>query len=304
MGINVNGALFLAYAKSLGVDFRRTMMIGRQNLYLTHEEMAYALGAFGQRPDADVLTEICDGSAGFSDNLLRHLGARDVHALDYSSYQSPTHIHDMNEPVIESMNEQYTVVLDGGSLEHVFNFPVAIRNCMEMLAVGGHYLAITPANNFFGHGFYQFSPELYFTVLSQENGYHVERMIAFEEVERPTWYTVKSPREAGGRVTLSNAKPVYLLVIARRVAKIPIFQKPPVQSDYAALWNAATVEAREPKAGTSSNRPLPIRLAKVILPVELRRFLRSVVTPRPRPRGSVRFDPEFFTPMDLPLNQR
>src|SRR5438477_418150 len=79
--------------------------------------------------------------------------------------------HDMNEPIPDKFKETYTAVLDGGSLEHVFNFPVAIKNCMEMVKVGGHYLAITPANNFFGHGFYQFSPELYFTVLSKENGF-------------------------------------------------------------------------------------------------------------------------------------
>jgi hypothetical protein len=31
--------------------------------------------------------------------------------------------------------------------------------------------AVTPANNQMGHGFYQFSPELFFRVFSQENGY-------------------------------------------------------------------------------------------------------------------------------------
>lgn len=53
----------------------------------------------------------------------------------------------MNLPVPEVHKDSYTAVLDGGSLEHIFNFPVAIKNCMEMLKVDGQYLGITPVNN-------------------------------------------------------------------------------------------------------------------------------------------------------------
>ena len=137
MGINGNGAQFLAYARSIGADFGRTMMIGRQNLYITPAEMSQALGGYGHRVDAPALAEICAGADGFSENLFRRLGAQDVHSLDYSPYQGATHVHDMNEPIPAELREQYTAVLDGGSLEHVFNFPVAIRNCMEMVACGG-----------------------------------------------------------------------------------------------------------------------------------------------------------------------
>ena len=84
-------------------------------------------------------------------------------------YESAKHLHDMNEGIPGDFKEKYTAVLDAGSLEHIFNFPVAIKNRMDMVNVSGHYLAITPANNFCGHGFYQFSPELYFSVLTREN---------------------------------------------------------------------------------------------------------------------------------------
>ena len=69
------------------------------------------------------------------------------------------------------LKNKYTLVIDGGCLEHIFNFPVAIKNCMEMLQEGGHFIGITPANNLMGHGFYQFSPELYFRIFSKENGF-------------------------------------------------------------------------------------------------------------------------------------
>ena len=44
-----------------------------------------------------------------------------------------------------------------------------------MATVQDHFVRITPANNFFGHGFYQFTPELFFRIFSAANGFEVER---------------------------------------------------------------------------------------------------------------------------------
>lgn len=273
-------------------------MVGRQNLYVNPNEIRALLAPCGIIISQADAREIC--ASGYAETLLRFLGAESTCSFDYSDYQSSTHIHDMNEPIGNDFKEAYSAVLDGGSLEHIFNFPVAIKNCMEMVKVGGHYLAITPANNFFGHGFYQFSPELYFTVLSKANGFEVTKMIAFEEKTEPVWYAVRSPREAAERVTLSNSLPVYLLIIAKRLARLPIFECTPQQSDYVALW--AAKHAEKPVADSRSNeigrRPLSIRVAKTFLPVSVRTWLRGVFErPAPKLQG---FDPRFFERMDWP----
>ena len=96
---------------------------------------------------------------------------KDTISIDASAYENATMVHDMNLPVGDELKQKFSVVIDGGTLEHVFNFPTAIRNCMEMLKVGGHFFAHTMANNFMGHGFYQFSPELFYRVFSPENGF-------------------------------------------------------------------------------------------------------------------------------------
>lgn len=294
MGIDVHGATFLAYARSLGVDFGQTAMIGRQGLYVSRAEMRRILAGFGEAPSEAEIATICEGASGYAERFLEHLGARTANSFDYSDFEAATVIHDMNTPVPEAHAERYSLVLDGGSLEHVFNFPVAIRNCMEMTRLGGHYLAITPANNFFGHGFYQFSPELYFSVLAPENGFEIERMLAFEDREDAPWYAVKSPREARGRVTLTNAEPVFLLVIARRVARVPIFARPPQQSDYVARWTPEAPE--EVIAAPPGARPLPIRIAKAVLPPGVRLSIRKALERPPKPRRG--FDPRFFERMD------
>ncbi len=107
---------------------------------------------------------------------------------------------------------------------------------MEMVKVGGHFLAITPANNFFGHGFYQFSPELFFRVLSPENGFQMERMVAVEYGFRRRWFEVSDPEVVRARVALVNSVPVMLFLQAKRVAALPVLSKTPQQSDYVAIW--------------------------------------------------------------------
>ena len=244
--------------------------------------------------DAEI-AGICEGSDGYAERFLAHLGARRTESIDCSDFECATVTHDMNTPISSEFAERYSAVFDGGSLEHIFNFPTAIRNCMEMVRVGGHYLAITPANNFFGHGFYQFSPELYFSVLSPENGFEIERMLAYEDRADAPWYAVRSPREVRGRVTLTNSEPVFLLVIARRTARKPIFEHTPQQSDYLARWapDEAPAAAALPPA---SARPLPIRIAKAVLPASVRWSIRRALAQPPRPRAG--FDPAFFEPMD------
>jgi hypothetical protein len=142
-----------------------------------------------------------------------------------SPYEGATHLHDLNQPVDDALRCAYSAVVDGGSLEHIFNFPVAIRNCMEMVRVGGHFLAISPANNFMGHGFYQFSPELFYNVFSRDNGYEVVRLLICEVRRGARWYVVRDPGAVRKRVTLTNSVPVHLLVVARRTGRRCRFSK-------------------------------------------------------------------------------
>ncbi|GHV03646.1 hypothetical protein AGMMS50229_03290 [Campylobacterota bacterium] len=42
---------------------------------------------------------------------------------------------------------------------------------MELVKTGGHLILGTPIDNYYGHGFYQFSPELFFSLLDRDNGF-------------------------------------------------------------------------------------------------------------------------------------
>ncbi len=36
-------------------------------------------------------------------------------------------------------------MVDGGTLEHIFNVPVALKSYMEMVRVGGHLILVCPS---------------------------------------------------------------------------------------------------------------------------------------------------------------
>jgi SAM-dependent methyltransferase len=161
---------------------------------------------------------------------FRLLGANEVVSFDASNYEGATVVHDFNLP-IGRFAEHFDVVFDAGSLEHVFNVPVALANCMRLLKIGGYYIAVHPCNNFFGHGFYQFSPELYFRVFSPENGFVIEHVIACETFPGAPWFRVPDSAAVHGRVILINSKQSYLVVVARKVeSRNHYFGRAPQQS--------------------------------------------------------------------------
>jgi SAM-dependent methyltransferase len=209
-------------------------MVGRQFCALGAGELQSMLAEFGLEPD----TEVLKASHNYAEPFLKFLGAEEIASLDASPYEGASILHDMNLPIPADLKGRFDVVIEGGSLEHVFNFPVAIQNCMEMLVPGGHYLGIGPANNFCGHGFYQFSPDLFFRIFSSENGFNVERVILCEVQAGSEWFEALDPLAARQYVeSMGGAKPTYVMVQARKLTDRPIFAKYPEQSVYTFLWN-------------------------------------------------------------------
>jgi hypothetical protein len=228
MGIDIDVAKFLLSARERDVSFRKSLMLGNQTFQFFKSDYQSLSHTF----NLNDFTQIETGS-----EFLRFLGAEEVSSMDISDYEGAAILHDLNKPISDELKENFTFVLDGGTLEHVFNFPTALANAMEMVAPEGHLVIITGGNNFLGHGFYQFSPELFYRALSEENGFRVKRMIAAEV--RGKWYEVADPKEIKGRVELINEKQVYLMILAQKTMSKPLFVKAPQQSDYVEIWQSA-----------------------------------------------------------------
>ena len=263
MGITEQGLEFLVSARSAGVSFARTMTIGRQSLLAGPDALRRMLQGPGRPFDLPADHD------GFAEPVFERLGAGGVSSLDASAFEGASCIHDLNTPIPPSLVAAFTAVVDGGALEHIFDFPTAVANCMRMVEPGGHLLSISPANNAAGHGFYQFSPDLYFRLLSPENGFIVERMLLAEVHPRAVWYRVVDPAERRRRVEFTTTRQAYLYVQARRLRDGPLLERAPVQSDYQTewrRWSGADAPADDPGP--------PSRWAGRLAPVKtaLRRF--------------------------------
>jgi SAM-dependent methyltransferase len=253
MGLDIHALKLLLSAKRRGVRFDRVLTFGRIELAVLPARAAELLHAEGL-PDAELLALGREPAPWFAEPIFRALGATEIVSLDASAYQSASIVHDMNQPIPERYREQFDVVFDGGSIEHVFNFPVAIRNCMEIIRQGGSLFIHTAANNCMGHGFYQFSPELFYRVFAPVNGYRVERMILHGSGPYGSWYEVADPAVIHSRVELISFMPTQMLLHARRSEIVPIFAQAPQQSDYVEEWSGKENGAPAPAAPTSPGR--------------------------------------------------
>src|SRR5262245_35551311 len=238
MGLDVHNLTLLRLARERGCDFSRVLTIGRQSLQLEDNELIAFLRSI-DRPDLGENIGVIKGD-GYCEGLLKAVfGATVVESIDASAFENASIVHDMNLPLVVS--KQYSAVLDFGCLEHVFNFPVAISNVIRACDLGGRILHALPSNNFCGHGFYQFSPEVFFNIYSNERGFADTTVFLVELGGQARWYKVRSPFEIKKRVNVVNRERTYAFVLTTKIADghLPT-ERPPQQSDYAEAWRLAS----------------------------------------------------------------
>ncbi len=233
MGLDINAVQFLIAARKSGVEFGDVLTIGRQDLNVYPAKLQKL---FTQHGFPNSAFQAGAPDSGFAESIFLTLGAKSVRSLDASDFEGAEFICDLNQPIPEEMKARFDLVFDGGTLEHVFNFPQALKNCMEMVKPNGRFVTHTAGNNWWGHGFYQFSPELFYRTLSEPNGFQVDRMIAHLVGPYGRWFEVSDPDKIRSRVEAISFGPINLLVQAQRKRVAPIFARVPQQSDYSERW--------------------------------------------------------------------
>lgn len=120
MGINKNSLRFLILAKKSGVDFSRTAMIGRQTLNMPESHFIDVMkNESGFVESTEKWKDLYAGR--YAEKLLKYLGATVAESFDFSDFEQASFVHDFNAPISSEHKNKYTLVIDGGSLEHIFN---------------------------------------------------------------------------------------------------------------------------------------------------------------------------------------
>lgn len=240
MAVSILQALFLVESWREGAHFGSTLTLGRIGHLMSRRDLKRLARSLPKESEFVHMVERGE-LPQYSDELFKAMGATRVDALDASDFEGATLLQDLNEPLAPRLHGQFDAVVDSGTLEHVFNVPGAFKNAMDALKVGGHFFAGLPANNWCGHGFYQFSAEFFYRVFSEENGFQMRKLFVAPVWSGGKWldgpaFEVFDPRKMKERVEIEGKALMSFFVQAQKVRHEVVFAKWPQQSDYLAAW--------------------------------------------------------------------
>ena len=234
MGIHLNLAVLLAdFVSRHGVN-GRVATLGEQSLSFDPEEAGRLFSVCRRADDPELW---CRAACA---RFFALLGFTATESIDIDGSEGATHLLDLNLPETPpALVSRFDLVLNAGTLEHVFHVPNALAQISRMLTEGGVAVHVSPCNNWVDHGFYQFNPTLMFDYYSAAGFECLESMLLGFTPERPDdWFVSCAwPGLLGGGLAATLDERLYLhLFAARRGANID-FHPVPIQSIYVGAVN-------------------------------------------------------------------
>lgn len=95
-------------------------------------------------------------------SIWENLGIPDCDCMDISPYEQANIVHDLNYPVPEHLHENYDLIIDNGTFDHLFDVKTCFQNVFHMLKPDGRIIQWNAASNFVGYALLSFSPELFY----------------------------------------------------------------------------------------------------------------------------------------------
>jgi len=231
--------------------------------------------------------------------FFQMLGIDDYYDVDRFDQDKPKLLHDLNTPIPRDLCDRFSLVLDGGTIEHVFDIRSVMENIVRALRVGGWVIHFSPASHYIDHGFYSFSP-CFFYEFYGINGFEDFRCYLLEiSTDFPMGYLkpcTYMEYTYGAPITqfLDESKYILILFAARKVNS-PDLIRVPDQGTYDPGTKARVQAASSPPVLSNSRSPslYERRVPKPLQPVlqPLRPYfgkLYSCVFPiRSRPKKRV-----------------
>jgi SAM-dependent methyltransferase len=108
------------------------------------------------------------------------LGFARVTSCDASRWEGADILLDLNQPAPEELRGRFDVVFEGGTIQHVFHLPRVLQNVHHFLKPGGRVIhGMSPSNNHVDHGFYMYSPTLFYDFYSA-NRFEINTFYLFD----------------------------------------------------------------------------------------------------------------------------
>ncbi|SEN48007.1 Methyltransferase domain-containing protein [Gemmobacter aquatilis] len=218
----------------------RTLMLGRHKWQPQGRLQRKYQRAWKQAgKEGDFLATVQED--GYCETLMSSLGFGQMEALDFSDYEGATILQDLNCPVGPELEGQFDLIFDGGTLEHVFNVPMALQSVFRMLKPGGRFISVNGMNGWMGHGLYQFNPELVWSFWKRTCGCKVHVCKAVEKDATKEGYELAFPDPAivGRRLRFRGINfPAGRVYLYYEVERLPdsVMGERMLQSDYEVKW--------------------------------------------------------------------
>ena len=222
MGIGNHELYFLKYL-SRKISFKSVATIGRQFLVTQPDEIKK-------------IVNTNQNYEGYCEVLLKkEFNATSVDSYDFDDYEGADYVFDFNKDLKD--NKTYDLVLDFGSMEHIFNIPQVVKNISKLTKINGYIAHANPANNFCGHGLYQFSPEFYYSLYSEKNGFSDTEIFLAEYPDHKKdinyWYKAESLSDGKRKEFLSYYGVGSLVLTKKKMNKDTLDV---IQSDYEVIY--------------------------------------------------------------------
>jgi hypothetical protein len=147
------------------------------------------------------------------------MGITDYCDLDKFEIDSPQMLHDLNIPIPPEWSNKFNLIIDSGTIEHIFDVRQVMANVVNMCRESGWVVHISPLNNWIDHGFYCFSP-CFFYDFYKANGFdhfvgHVLQVNLEKPYEPALYFEYKYGMDVTGLI--DPARRALILFAAKKV---------------------------------------------------------------------------------------
>jgi hypothetical protein len=137
----------------------------------------------------------------------------DLESLDFKQLQGSEIVADLSvNGSVDFLRDKYHLVVDNGTIEHIFNAPTALMNVASMVAPGG---CAVHANPFImpNHGFWSMNPTLY-SDFYRSNGFEIAGIFIVRNSDGAL--TRLAPEQYTQRFHLSSSDECCIWTVARK----------------------------------------------------------------------------------------
>jgi hypothetical protein len=125
----------------------------------------------------------------FADNfLIKKFNLKKLISFDINKLEGASEIKDFDNPI--NYKEKFDIFFDGGSLQHIFNIPQALKNIIKMTKLNGTIIHTVTFDGFQGFGLYQLSPEIFLNLYNKNNGFKNTKIYLTENLNNKFWYKI------------------------------------------------------------------------------------------------------------------